>query len=69
MKPDPENLCRDCNGSGQTQATATEVRRVGDKIVTVAQGSGCPNCLGTGVTDMTDAALRLALAAVRPGLI
>lgn len=42
------NECPDCNGIGQTKETATEVRQVGKKYRTVAQGSGCPRCLGIG---------------------
>lgn len=47
-KPDPETLCLACNGFGQTKATRTEMQREKGKLVTTAQGSGCPECRGTG---------------------
>lgn len=47
-KSDPEDLCVACNGFGQTKATRTEMRWDKRKLVTVAQGSGCPECRGTG---------------------
>jgi len=47
-KPDPEDLCVSCRGFGQTKATRTEMRREKGKLVTTAQGSGCPECRGTG---------------------
>lgn len=42
--------CPACEGMGQTPATCTETRTRGPngKLYTHRQGSGCPDCLGTG---------------------
>lgn len=42
--------CPTCEGTGQTPATCTETRTRGPngKLYTHRQGSGCPDCLGTG---------------------
>jgi DnaJ-class molecular chaperone len=47
-KPDPDNLCRDCGGRGQTKATSTETKTKDGKVITTALGSGCPACRGRG---------------------
>lgn len=49
-------ICKTCNGRGYTNATRTEMetyvegkgKRKRKKLRTVAQGSGCPTCKGTG---------------------
>ncbi len=41
------NECQECQGRGYTRATAPEMRN-GE---TVAIGSGCPECFGTGRTQ------------------
>lgn len=42
--------CSTCEGMGQTPATCSETRTRGPngKLYTHRQGSGCPDCLGTG---------------------
>lgn len=47
----PAHTCRECFGFGQTKETRTEMKRVKGKLVTVKQGSGCPECRGTGRND------------------
>ncbi len=45
--------CGTCRGWGQTQNTATvmvAVKPKSTKLRTEKQGSGCPDCLGTGKT-------------------
>jgi DnaJ-class molecular chaperone len=43
--------CKECKGLGYTQFTAPKLGQTDDgKPVTLALGSGCPDCLGTGRT-------------------
>lgn len=51
------SICKTCNGRGQTRKTRTEFHFETKKLpdgkerqqyVTDKQGSGCPNCHGTG---------------------
>jgi hypothetical protein len=45
--------CGTCRGRGYTHSTATEmvaVKPKSTKLRTEKQGSGCPECLGTGKT-------------------
>ena len=49
------HICKRCSGRGYSQAEAPVIKDVnrgkkgGAKMVTLAQGSGCIGCKGTGV--------------------
>ena len=42
-------ICKSCRGRGQTKDTKTIVQMGHDGPVTLQKGSGCPECLGTGI--------------------
>lgn len=42
------NECSACHGRGYTDKTSQVTRVISGAPVTTAQGSGCPECLGTG---------------------
>lgn len=46
--------CSECSGRGYTDKTATSTRVLEGTLRTMALGSGCPECLGTG--RLTEAA-------------
>ncbi len=43
------STCKTCKGSGHSRETRPTVKIVAKKHITIAQGSGCPTCLGTGI--------------------
>lgn len=42
------NECNECHGRGYTDKTSQIIKPTSEGPVTTAQGSGCPECFGTG---------------------